>query len=162
MIKSKKCIVDGCINPNFSKGFCKYHRKNKKVKYSRPQTKLIRKDIKSLRDAYFEFHIKKCFRSEESNTAISVPSRFNICHIFPKETHPSVGADIRNCIYYTAKEHSEFDRMLFKFDFDGLESNFPNSWSTVIGRITNLLPDVKENTIFKYKLIRYINEFKNK
>lgn len=162
MIKSKKC--KDCDRPSFSKGYCQIHQPKKNIKISRENTKIKKEEKQQLRNVYFEYHIEKCNRSEESFKKISNPTRANICHIFPKSLHPSVQDNLENCVYYLLDEHERFDKLLFSLEFNKLEKEFKNSWNKVCTRIKNIVPLLKESTNLSREIIKYIDgrEIKSK
>ena len=121
------------------------------------QKTLAKQKARSIRrTVYFDHHIKLCTRSEESNTYIRVASRANICHLFAKGLHPSLEADLRNVVYLTIDEHTKFDNLLFAKDFPALEKAFKNCWSKVCDRFAALLPDCKDKTVFRAKMLEYL------
>ncbi|MAX51556.1 MAG: hypothetical protein CMH22_06210 [Methylophaga sp.] len=169
MIKTRKCKECG-KNPRFSKGLCKVCLGGKqiksnsilkssgKIKQQTVKNKKYRKARTERRNAYFDHHIKKCFKSEESGVPISNPTRSNICHLFDKGRHPSLEDNLDNYIYLTFKEHEVFDSLLFKHDFDSLEKIFKNSWDICCKRFEKLLNLSQENTVLTRALNIYLNE----
>lgn len=155
MIKSKKCSE--CDNPVFSKGFCRFHQPKKSIKKSRKQTVEKKKETQDKRNVYFEYHLNKCVRSDESGKPIISPTKANICHIFDKSRHPSLEDNLLNCVYLTLDEHQDFDRLLYSHRFSILEEKFKNSFekACLIGK--ELLPLCQENTIFTREFKKYID-----
>ena len=159
--KNKKCTSCGREDqPWFSKKRCKgcaciEDRKPLKrgfvIKKQTEKNKVYRKSQSAVRDIYFSYHIVNCRSSEHSGIVIHNPGRSNCCHLFSKSKHPSVQDNLVNCIYLTLQEHTDFDRLLFENDFEGLEKKMPNAWATAKGRMQLLLPFVKEETKFKHK-----------
>lgn len=143
----------------YRKYLCRKHSKeesgfkevSKKIKRTLESNKTKKKE----RDDYFEYHLDRCFKSEESGARIFNASRLNICHILPKYAFNSVQGDYNNYIYLTGDEHTEFDNLFFKLKWEELELKFPNSWSKVKSRLNLLLPKVTENN----KMIRSIKEY---
>lgn len=161
MIKSKTCSL--CEKPAFSKGFCQSHQPKKSIKNAREKTK-VQKEIKQeKRNGYFEYHLERCTRSEESHKQIANPTRANICHIIPKGLHPSVQDNLDNCVYYLFEEHERFDKLLFSLEFDKLEKEFKNSWDKVCIRAKNVLSFCQESTNLSRELEKYLDgrEFKS-
>ena len=163
MIKSKKCLE--CDRPAFSKGLCQIHAKPKplskgsgKIKSKRDTTVEKNTAKKELRDVYFEYHLERCTRSEESFKQISNPTRANICHIIPKGLHPSVQDNLENCVYYLFEEHERFDKLLFSLEFEKLEKEFKNSWDKVCIRAENVLSLCEESTNLSREFKKYLNE----
>lgn len=161
MIKSKKCKL--CDKPAFSKGLCQMHQPKKGIKKSRESTKEKSIAKKEKRNNYFDYHLERCTRSEESFKEISNPTRANICHLFPKGLHPSLQDNLDNCVYYSFQEHERFDSLLFSLRFEDLEKEFKNSWNKVCFRMKNLLPLLKESTNLSREIEKYLNgrEFKS-
>lgn len=155
MIKSKKCLE--CDRPAFSKGLCQIHQPKKSIKQSRATTKEKNIGKQEKRNSYFDYHLERCTRSEESFKQISNPTKANICHILPKGIHPSLEDNLENCIYYLFEEHERFDKLLFSLEFEKLEKEFKNSWSKVCTRLKKLLPLCKESTNLSRELEKYLN-----
>ena len=161
MIKSKKCSE--CDRPAFSKGLCQLHQPKKGIKQNRESTKEKTAIKKEKRNSYFEYHLERCTRSEESFKHISSPTRANICHILPKGIHPSIQDNLENCVYYLFEEHERFDKLLFSLEFEKLEKEFKNSWDKVCIRAKKVLLLCKESTNLSRELEKYLNgrEFKS-
>lgn len=155
MIKTKKCIE--CDRPSFSKGYCKIHQPKKSIKLSRDTTKLKKEGRQEKRSVYFDYHLERCERSEESFKQILNPTRANICHLIDKGRHKSLEDNLENYIYLTFTEHERFDQLLFSHRFKDLEKEFKNSWKIACIRYKNLLPLCKETTLFTRELIKYLD-----
>lgn len=108
------------------------------------------------RNTYFEYHIPRCHFSEESRTPISNPGRCNICHLFGKEMHPSLEANLDNYVYLTLDEHTMLDQLLFRHDFQGIEKHFKNSYKIIWQRMFLLLPLLQERTRFSIAISEYL------
>lgn len=162
MIKSKKCKL--CDKPAFSKGLCSTHsnknslKKSGRIKNSRQKTFDRKKEQSDIRNEYFDYHIEKCFKSEESNLLINQPNRSNICHLIDKGRHPSLQDNLINCIYLTFSEHERFDKLLFSLEFEKIEKEFKNSWQKTCEKYLILLPLCKESTNFTRELKKYLDE----
>ena len=103
-------------------------------------------------DIFFDILIPSCCAySEESEQYISNPNRTNICHIFPKRIYHSVEDNLTNHVLLTFDEHTRFDDLLDKLDFEQLEKEFKNSWSIVCLRAKKLLPLLKERGSLRIK-----------
>lgn len=164
MFKSKKCSIEICNLPSFSKGFCRKHCEfkelksaNKKIKSSRESTVVKKAEVSEKRNMYFDYHIARCTHSEESGQSIPNPTRVNICHILPKRNHQSVQDNLENCIYLLHEEHERFDKLLFSHEFEKLEKEFKNSWEKTCILIEKLLNLCEENTPLTRALIKYLN-----
>lgn len=140
----------------------KCYSKNKTSIKRVSQKTLEKKAVQStIRDEYFEWHIKHCKSSEESGKPINDPARTNICHLWPKRTYKSVQGDLDNCIYLTWEEHTRFDYLLDIFDFETLEKEY-KCWSKVVKRMENLLPKIEENGKLRYRFEEYLKKFNEK
>lgn len=155
MIKSKKCKE--CNRPAFSKGLCQLHQPKKGIKNSREKTVQKRNKKQDIRNSYFEYHLERCTRSEESFKQISNPTKANICHILPKSLHPSLQDNLKNCIYYSFEEHERFDKLLFSLEFDKLEKEFKNSWKKVCIIAEELISLSEESTNLSREFKKYLD-----
>jgi hypothetical protein len=167
MIQQKKKICKNCQTEQyiFSKGRCqkcatiedsKPLKRGSTIKKQTEKNKANRKSQFTIREVYFDYHIRNCRSSEHSGTIIFFPTRANCCHLFDKARHPSVQGNLINCIYLTLDEHTRFDQLLYSNEFDKLEEEFPNAWASARGRMRLLLPVVKEETKFKNKFEQWI------
>jgi len=158
--KNKECISCGRDDqPWFSKKRCKSCTQIESKKTIRKQTQKnieYRNTRSAVRDEYFHYHLGICQASEFSGKRISSPSRANICHLFDKARHPSVQGNIINYIYLTLDEHTRFDQLLYSHEFDKLESEFKGAWFIALDRMQMLLPEVEEQTKFKFKIEEWI------
>ena len=121
------------------------------------KTKAKKKLVKSIRDIYFSYHIPKCLKSEEAGTPIHEATKANICHILPKSTHPSVQANLDNCVYLTFSEHERFDQLLFRHEFDKIMEEFPNSWKIILKRFGSISQLCTEKTKLFYAIQKYVD-----
>jgi hypothetical protein len=169
VISRKKKICKECGKEDyiFSKGRCKscaqksYAMKptERKIKPRvSPSTKEKKKEKSNILATYFNYHISKCTKSENSSIIIPYPTRANICHIFPKSTHPSVQANLDNCIYLTIEEHTDLDGWLFKHEFSKIEENMPVAWKIIKDRIRKIDGLIVERTKFYFAIMDYIDE----
>ena len=169
MIKRKKRPCKDCGKESyiFSHGRCKVcsmksyggiQSTPKPIKKYTPKTQKKNKERSQERNVYFKYHIERCYKSDESGKLIGEANRSNICHLFDKSRHPSVQANLDNCIYLTLQEHTDFDVYLYSHDFKALEKNFPNSWPLACRRMKKLLPLVEEKTKFYFKIKEYLDE----
>lgn len=170
--KPKICKDCGELKLIFSKGLCEYCSKkgvsillgrkpiskNKSMKIARKTERSISKgkERSEKREEYFNYHINRCQYSEQSHSAITEPTRANICHLIDKGRHPSLQADLSNYIYLTFSEHQRFDQLLFSLRFEDLALEFNNAWPIACSRIATLLPLCQENTIFTRKIKEYL------
>ena len=162
MIQQKKKICKNCQTEQyiFSKGRCqrcatiedsKPLKRGTTIKKQTDKNKAIRKSQSAIRDRYFDFHISLCKASDESGVPIPNPTRANICHLFDKARHPSVQANIYNCVYLTLDEHTRFDQLLYQHEFDKLEQEFPNAWEKAKRAMVMVSYAVTERTKFFIK-----------
>jgi hypothetical protein len=155
MLKTKKCKE--CDRPAFSKGFCQVHQPKKSIKSFRESTKAKKEVKQDKRNVYFDYHLERCSRSEESFKEITNPTRANICHILPKGIHPSVEDNLDNYVYYSFSEHERFDKLLFSLEFDKLEKEFKNSWDKVCIRAEYILSLCQESTNLSREFKKYLD-----
>lgn len=165
--KNKKCVECGRDDqPWFSKKRCKscatkaYGGIKSTPKPIKPITaKTAKKKAKqsSVRQVYFDYHINRCKYSEESGKPIGEATRANIAHLFDKGRHESVQANLDNFLYLTLQEHTDFDKHLFRLDFQEIEKEFPKSWEIACKRMKKILPLVKERTKFYFAIKNYLN-----
>lgn len=159
--KNKKCIECGREDmPWFSKKRCKFCASKS---YAKPKSitskhSSAKKQQSEKRNVYFETLIPLCKRSEESSTPIYEASRMNVCHLFPKRIYKSVQDNLLNHVFLTADEHTKFDRLLDTMNFEELEKEFPNCWSSVVvPRMKSLIPFITEQKNLKIKFEQYVH-----
>jgi hypothetical protein len=129
-------------------------KSGKPIKRVTDKTREKRKAESIIRAVYFDYHVERCKRSEESGTVIPQPTRANICHIFPKRKYKSIQADLTNCVYLTLEEHTKFDMLLDIMAFEQLEKF--KCWETVIERVQWLLPKIQEQGKLKTAFETYL------
>ena len=168
--KKKKCIICNEHKYIFSKKRClecskidyakksELNKEKKAIPKVTEKTKLKNKEKSDIRSVYFNFHISRCKRSEQSGTLIYEPNKSNICHLLDKSRHESVQANLDNYVYLTLDEHTRFDQLLYQHRFTELEDEFTNAWIIACTRMAKILPLVKENTKFKIKIQEYLDE----
>lgn len=171
MIQQKKKICKNCQTEQyiFSKGRCqrcatiedsKPLKRGTTIKKQTEKNKSYRKSQSEIRDRYFDFHISLCKASDESGVPIPNPTRANICHLFDKARHPSVQANIYNCVYLTLDEHTRFDQLLYQHEFDKLEQEFPNAWEKAKRAMVMVSYAVTERTKFFIKFEEWMKSKK--
>ena len=146
-----RCREQERINNGTQTMLSKKHKLNK----TSSKTSAKNREKKKVRDVYFEYHIARCTSSEDSGIIIYNPTKANICHLLPKSNHPSVQANLENCIYLTFTEHERFDKLLFEHRFEDLEKEFETAWPIALQRIKKLLP-LAENTKLTRALTQYL------
>lgn len=176
--KLYKCEIDGCdnevvIRSTIKKGeykgkkacsYC-YNRilmplrpsKEKVKKYSKKLNRAPRKGRSSALEAFYQYHIDRAKKSEESQLALSSGTA-NICHLLPKRTYKSVESYLENVVYLTVDEHTLFDHLLDCNDFEELEKRFPNCWYDVCKRAVNVIKMSSENGKLKTLWTEYLEE----
>lgn len=94
--------------------------------------------------------------SFESGRNLGVIGNVNMAHIFPKETYKSVAHEPLNIILLSWEEHTRFDELLSRHEFDKLEEEF-KSWGKICNRIKVLLSLCKEQGKLKFALEEYLS-----
>jgi len=116
----KKCSVESCNNPIWSKGVCKNHMTKKSLqKSSLLQQKLDKSPSKFLEMRQFFLSIwkKRPHRSEVSGVYLgSEPMSTYFHHILPKEKYPEACLDEENIILLTLEEHSNVENDMYKYE----------------------------------------------
>lgn len=167
MLKPKLSICLGCggKRPIWKDGKCKVcasptrRIKGNSTLKSRSVLKGKRRGkSKEQRDFYRKLTEELMFSavSIESGKPIYSPSSVNMAHILPKETFPSVATNEDNIVIFTWEEHTRFDELLNRHEFEQLEIEFPNSWGQICELIRKLLPEVTEQNSLKIKLEKYL------
>mgnify|MGYP003664061597 CR=1 FL=1 len=171
MRKLYECGDENCGNkvPILSKGLCTGCRKKQRIEDgSAPvytnKIKKTKRSAKSKKEReglpeYFQKHIEilsKNPKSEASGKFIPKPWSGNIAHILPKSNHKSVMCDDNNCMYLTLEEHTQFDELLLKFEFDKIRIYLPKVWELAEKRLPLVLQNLKENTKLSIKLEEFI------
>lgn len=154
IFSKKRCLE--CSKVDYSKK-SELNKSKKAIPKITEKTKIKNKEKSSIRSIYFDYHISKCKRSEQSGVIIREPNRSNICHLFDKARHESVQGHLDNYVYLTLSEHTRFDQLLYEHRFTELEDEFTNSWLIALNRMTKVLPFVKEETKFKRKIEEYLD-----
>lgn len=177
MSKLYPCKECGTKVPIRSKGLCPACRN--KQKQSEENTFVYRKKInpisnkkrveKSLKrkelDVFFEYHLeqleKKPF-SQLSAKYISTPTTANIAHILPKRKQggfPSISNHLENCIYLTIEEHSLYDSLMDKREFEKIKTIFGDKWSKMALTMEKLLKTATERNKLYFDLGKFLNLF---
>lgn len=168
-IKPKKCIECGRDDqPWFSKKRCKFCAQKS---YKRPtkNTNSVaskKKDMKRQELTEFFDRVIESLggpqRCTESHQSIKTVGRVNIAHIFPKRTYESVMCSDLNYVLLSWDQHTKFDSLLDKFDFESLEQEFPRTWPIVIEKVKEMLDRglVSEEKKLKLKFEEYFKTVK--
>ena len=153
IFSKKRCLE--CSKIDYAKK-SELNKEKKAIPKVTEKTKLKNKEKSDIRSVYFNFHISRCKRSEQSGVLIYEPNRSNICHLFSKSKHPSVQSHLDNYVYLTIQEHAHFDKLLFENDFKSLEKEFSNCWSKVINRMKVVRQFCNEKTKFLMRFDDYL------
>lgn len=129
--KLYECKGCGRLVPVRSKGLCPSCRAKGK-----PKKRSAKKSRPGLSD-FFRDRIEylETFRMSYTGRPIHSPSACNVCHILPKRYYKSVAMDADNIVYLTEEEHTAFDGMLDRMDFDALEKVFPVVWRRAVSQV---------------------------
>lgn len=131
--------------------------KEKAEEYSKKMNRGSKSKPNTALDVYFEYHVERARKSEESNVAFSA-TKANICHLLPKRRYKSVKADLENVVYLTIDEHTLFDHLLDCNDFEALEEKFPNCWYDVCSRASKVIRRTSENGKLKTLWTEYLTD----
>lgn len=82
--------------------------------------------------------------SQESGDKILYPSAFNVCHILPKSAYPSVSRNEDNIIFLTWQEHSTFDNLISKREFEKMRKEMPYTYEIMIHSFRKIKDVVEE------------------
>ena len=93
--------------------------------------------------------------SIESNKYISNINRLNIAHLFPKRKYKSVQYNLKNVILLTGDEHTRFDTLLDRMNFEKLEQEF-RAWNLIKKQMIELLPFIEERGNLYLKFLDYV------
>lgn len=161
--KNKKCIECGRDDlPHFSKKRCRYCvSKDYKLKQKSPRTKTPQKSNK--KDELVSFFTEAIKLSKnhpysiETGRFISDVGGVNIAHLFPKRKYKSVATNLDNFVLLTWEEHTEFDNLLDRMEFDKLKEKYPKSFERLVKVLTKY-HDILEHGKLKENLISYLGE----
>lgn len=106
----KICEIEGCNNPVFSKGRCKFHQIRSPIKKKSFIKKKIRINVEKnqqMKDFFLEIWREKSHYSEISGQFLgNVPKTLYFHHLLLKSKHPEAMYDRENIVLLTAEEHS--------------------------------------------------------
>lgn len=100
-------------------------------------------------------------RTSMTGYPIPYPTVCNICHILPKRWYKSVAKTRDNIIFLHEDEHTVFDLMIDRMEFDKLEKEFPFIWKYAVSKVL----DMYERGLIKEKgrlLINIIDVYNGK
>ena len=150
------CEKCGRIVPVRSKGLCPSCRQKEK---NYMKKKLIGASNKNPGiPGFFRLMLEKLEYSRMSYTGrpINFPTVANICHILPKRTYKSVSMDEENIIFLTNEEHTRFDELIDRLEFEKLESEYGFVWKRAVRQVLSM--EAKEKIKERGKLIIEIIE----
>lgn len=170
MLKQKICVICGLLKYIFSRGRCKECAMKT---YAQPKKQEIKQKVKTPKftkekpdksdlNKYFDDKLSLLIShpySEESGKFISNPSRFNVCHLFPKSLFPSVRSHKINYVFLTTDEHTDFDRHMFNQDFEAIVQLLPNSHKLIFDRMNRLVPFIKERKKMLFNFLKFYEKF---
>ena len=145
------CEKCGRIVPVRSKGLCPSCRQKEK---NYMKKKLIGASNKNPGiPGFFRLMLEKLEYSRMSYTGrpINFPTVANICHILPKRTYKSVSMDEENIIFLTNEEHTRFDELIDRLEFEKLESEYGFVWKRAVRQVLSM--EAKEKIKERGKLI---------
>ena len=171
--KPKVCAVCNKERIIWSKGMCKMcatihsptklSAKGLKRSSAKLTRRPLKKTFKGKSEAVKNFYSKLILdlsdqaMSIESGVILTNLGAVNLAHILPKATFPSVGTEKSNIVLLTWEEHTRFDELLGRHEFEKLEQEFPNSWGKICDKVRLLLPKVTEQKPLKFKFEQYLN-----
>jgi len=117
----KQCSVEGCNNPVWSKGLCKYHIHKTRVKPVRASTMASREkrreDTDEMRKFFLTIWSKRLHYSEVSGEWLGKePLSIYFHHILPKNKYPEAKFDEENIILLTFDEHQNVESNKFRYE----------------------------------------------
>lgn len=167
-MKSKKCNVETCNNPVFSKGFCKFHVPKKKKQYLDFNTedleKLSLSDLKRVADYWLRQYLLK---REGNHNYLSCPlknksypkEKMQVAHFIDRGVM-NTRYDLCNC-HLISEQSNVWDAQIPK---EGYKSLHHYDYEQYLGEqiVKDLRERSKETKIFyKEDYIEIINKFKN-
>lgn len=136
---------------SFKKTSSSFKSSRSSLKKGKPKSKGNKEFFKTIADYHQENPV-----SFESGKNLGNLGTVNMAHIFPKERYKSIAHEPLNIILLSWEEHTRFDELLGRHDFEKLESEF-KSWRKICQRVLILLPLCIENGKLKHKLEKYVN-----
>lgn len=160
--KPKKCEGCGLMKPIWSKGLCMDCSKSsygtlKKTTSLKKTVKGKSKEVKDFYQRLVEHYNSVGGRSEESFTPINPVTAVNLAHILPKEDFPEVATNPYNIIVLTWEEHTRFDELLSRHEFEKLEEELPRAWSKATYKLRFLLTLIKNQNKLTRALENYLD-----
>ena len=116
-MKVKTCSVEGCSNPVWSKGACKYHAPKPTRSLRKKKQSSSKEDINQMREFFMDIWRKRRHYSEVSDTYLGKePLSIYFHHILPKEKFKQAQYDEANIILLTLDEHSNCESDMYRYD----------------------------------------------
>lgn len=116
----KTCKQEGCTNPVFSKGFCKYHTPRKAIKKISKKQKEVRVLKQKILEQDLLFYASVwdnrpynhfCY---ECGAGIAEPHNYNFHHILAKAVYPQFRYTEENIVILCLGCHSKVETMIDK------------------------------------------------
>lgn len=120
-MKSRKCKEEGCNNPVWSKGVCKFHTLRSPISGSRKVLTIKRKKNKEgvplMRDFFLSIWNKRRHKSEISGIYLGrEPLSIFFHHILPKDKFEEAKYDENNIILLTLDEHTNCESDMYRYE----------------------------------------------
>jgi len=113
----KTCSVEGCSNPVWSKGACKYHAPKPTRSLRKKKQSSSKEDINQMREFFMDIWRKRRHYSEVSDTYLGKePLSIYFHHILPKEKFKQAQYDEANIVLLTLDEHSNCESDMYRYD----------------------------------------------
>ena len=113
----KMCSVEGCSNPVWSKGACKYHAPKPTRSLRKKKQSSSKEDINQMREFFMDIWRKRRHYSEVSDTYLGKePLSIYFHHILPKEKFKQAQYDEANIILLTLDEHSNCESDMYRYE----------------------------------------------
>ena len=111
------CSVEGCSNPVWSKGACKYHAPKPTRSLRKKKQSSSKEDINQMREFFMDIWRKRRHYSEVSDTYLGKePLSIYFHHILPKEKFKQAQYDEANIILLTLDEHSNCESDMYRYE----------------------------------------------
>lgn len=95
-------------------------------------------------------------RSVESGTYIPNLGAVNIAHLLPKTDFPKFATDPNNVVILTWQEHTRFDELLGRHEFDKIREEMPNTWKILQERFIDMNLKIESPNKLSRALEKYI------
>lgn len=113
----KTCSVEGCSNPVWSKGACKYHAPKPTRSLRKKKQSSSKEDINQMREFFMDIWRTRRHYSEISGQYLGKEAlSIYFHHILPKEKFKQAQYDEANIILLTLDEHSNCESDMYRYD----------------------------------------------